>query len=351
MKRQIKSPSKYIQGEGEIRKLKEYSDILSEKRVYILVDKFVYDNYKEDIEFSYKNDLSKCHIEVFTANSTKKEIGIRVNMLKEKDFGVIIGIGGGKITDVAKAISYYSNLPIIIASTVASTDAPCSSLSVLYDENGKFLQYLHLKENPNIVLMDTKIIVNAPARFLVSGMGDALSTYYEAKACYDRGVKNSKVALALAKLCLDTIIEKGYLAKLANEKKEISEEFEDVVEANTYLSGIGFESGGEALAHALHNGFTILEEIKGKLHGEIVAFSTIVQMLIENREKEEIDKVIKFCKKVGLPTNFKDLGIENCNLENVIKKTLEDETVNNMPFKITKENLLESIIKANELGK
>jgi glycerol dehydrogenase len=35
---------------------------------------------------------------------------------------------------------------------------------------------------------------------------------------------------------------------------------ENIIEANTFLSGVGFESGGIAGAHAIPNGFTAIEE-------------------------------------------------------------------------------------------
>ncbi|WP_156285872.1 glycerol dehydrogenase [Oceanivirga salmonicida] len=360
MARIICSPSKYIQGSGEIKKLKSYSDLLSKTGVYVLVDKFVYDNYKELIEYSFRDDLSKCHLEVFTGNSTKQEVDRNIKILKEKSFDTVIAIGGGKTIDIGKAISYYANLPMIVVPTVVSTDAPCSALSVLYTENGEFDKYLYLNSNPNIVLVDTQIIVKAPTRLLVAGMGDALSTYYEAMACYNSGVtiavggKTSNTALALAKLCLDTLMTDGCKAKISSENGIVDEAFENIVEANTYLSGVGFESGGEAAGHAIHNGLTILQETNNKLHGEKVAFGTITQLIMENRSLDEIQKVIDFCKNVGLPTNFKDLGIENVSHDRLMEvakaSCAENETIHNMPFKVNPEMVFDAMIKANELG-
>ena len=84
--------------------------------------------------------------------------------------------------DTAKAIGYYTHKPVAIVPTIASTDAPCSALSVLYTEEGVFDRYLFLPANPNLVLVDTDVVAAAPARLLVSGMGDALATYFEARA-------------------------------------------------------------------------------------------------------------------------------------------------------------------------
>ena len=90
---------------------------------------------------------------------------------------VVVGIGGGKIHDSAKAAAYYQGAPVVIIPTIASTDAPCSALSVIYSETGVFERYLFLNSNPDLVLVDTEILLKAPVRQFVSGMGDALSTY------------------------------------------------------------------------------------------------------------------------------------------------------------------------------
>ena len=65
---------------------------------------------------------------------------------------------------------------------------------------------------------------------------------------------------------------------------------EAIVEANTLLSGLGFESGGLAGAHSVHNGFTVLEASHHKLHGQKVAFGTIAQLVMEGRPAATLRK-------------------------------------------------------------
>jgi glycerol dehydrogenase len=168
------------------------------------------------------------------------------------------------------------------------------------------------------------------------------------------GAKPTEAAFALAELCYDTLMAEGLKAKLAVESKVSNSAVELIVEANTYLSGIGFESGGLAAAHAIHNGLTVLEECHHFYHGEKVAFGTIAQLALENAPMEEIEEVVHFCKSVGLPTTLKDLNAENVTPEQLMKvaelSSVEGETIHNMPFEVTAKDVYAALITADKLG-
>ncbi len=358
MKKVICSPGSYVQGNGEINNLATYYSSLGKNGAYIVVDKFIYDNYKTEIESSFVSTNTPYKIEIFGGECCMSEINKHKEQLGEAD--VVIGIGGGKSLDTAKAISFYLNIPTIIVPTIASTDAPCSRLSVVYTEKGEFEKYLPLTSNPNMVIMDLDIVTKAPVRFLVAGIGDALATYYEAAACERSnavsmaGGNSTKAALALAKLCLDTLLEDGLKAKIAVENGVRSKAVENIVEANTYLSGIGFESSGLAAAHAIHNGITVLAQTHHMLHGEKVAFGTITQLVLENKTIEEIEDIIYFCQSVGLPTTFAELGIENVSDAELMKvaeaSCAEGETIFNMPFEVTAYDVFSAMKIADKLA-
>ena len=93
------------------------------------------------------------------------------------------GLGGGKAIDASKVVAEGERL--IIVPTIAAQDAPTSHSAVLYHADGSFDDYAYFKQSPSVVLVDTKIIAKAPTRFLVAGMGDALSTYFEARATHN----------------------------------------------------------------------------------------------------------------------------------------------------------------------
>lgn len=332
------------------------------KTALIIITESGFKRVGEKIESSFKE--SNCSMEVCHFNGECSEV--EVNRIIDKyvtngSCDIIVGIGGGKIADTAKAVAYYTKKPVVVCPTIASTDAPCSALSVLYTEEGVFDKYLFLPQNPNMVMMDTEIISKSPVRLTVAGIGDALATYFEARACKISGAtscaggKTTQAAMALASLCLDTLLKEGLKAKIALEAGACTDAVENIIEANTLLSGIGFESAGLAGAHAIHNGLTVLEECHHMYHGEKVAFGTVTQLVLENAEKEEIEKIYKFCIEIGLPVTLAQLGATDVTKEQLLEVAkaacVEGETIHNMPFEVTSEKVYNALLTADALGK
>jgi glycerol dehydrogenase len=359
MKKVLVSPSKYVQDNQALSNIGEYV-LAFGKKALLVAHADDQERVQEQLDEALKNNDFELIPGKFAGECTKNEVE-RLNALcTEQACDVVIGLGGGKAIDTAKAVSSALDIPVMSVPTIASTDAPCSSLSVVYNEKGEFQEYSFYKSNPDLVLVDTSIIAKAPVRFLVAGMGDALSTYFEARACERSfadnipGGKSTKLAVAAAKLCYETLMEDSIKAIAACENNVVTPALENIIEANTLLSGMGFESSGLAAAHAIHNGLTALEEAHGFFHGEKVSFGTLVHLVLENAPAEEIEEVISYCKAVGLPTCLKDLGVEEVTDEKVRAvadlATAPNETIHNMPFKVTSDDVFAAIYAANALG-
>lgn len=354
----IGSPSRYVQGKGELKNLCTYSSAFA-KKLFLLTSASGRGRVEGAIE-SGKGEVELVY-EVFNGECSKNEINRIKDACQAAGCDAIVGIGGGKILDTAKAVAYYMGIPVVIVPTIASTDAPCSALSVLYTDEGVFEEYLFLPASPNMVLVDTDIIAKAPARLMISGMGDALATYFEARACMQSdasncvGGKSTLAAMALAELCYETLLTDGVNAAVAVQAGVCTKAVENIIEANTFLSGIGFESGGLAGAHAIHNGLTAIEETHAMYHGEKVAFGTLVQLVLENADEEELMDVIDFCIEVGLPVTLGELGIKEVKPEEIMEVAklacAEGDTLGNMPFEVTPEDVYAAILGADALGR
>lgn len=356
--RTIQSPGKYIQGPDALTSLNSYIKPLG-SRWLILVDVAMQSCQSR---FSAgETDGLNFHIELFRGECSSQEIQRVAALTESHGCDGIIGFGGGKVLDTAKAVAFYQRLRSVMLPTVASTDAPTSALSVIYTEEGEFDQYLFQPANPDMVIVDSDIIASAPVRLLVSGMGDALSTWFEAQACYESrsanmsGGQTTRAALTLARLCYDTLLQEGKKAKIAVEQKVTCRALERIIEVNTYLSGIGFESSGLAAAHAIHNGLTQIADCHHFYHGEKVAFGTLTQLVLQNSSDAQINEVLDFCVSIGLPVCLEQLGVT----ENVQKKMRlvaekscsEGETIFNMPFSITAENVYSALLITDQLGR
>ncbi len=359
MKKIFISPSKYIQGENELAHLNETLSLMGSKPLVIISKQdLTYVNTK--LEQSQKNKEMPYVMAYFNGECSYSEINRLKAIAHQQHCDVIVGIGGGKSLDTAKAIGHFEKLPVVVIPTIASTDAPCSSLAVIYTDEGEFESYMYFDKNPDLVLVDTSIIAKAPVRFLVSGMGDALSTVFEARACAKSksdNIPNGKsglLALEAAELCYKTLMEDSYKAKIACESNVVTSALENIVEANILLSGIGFESSGLAAAHAIHNGLTTLSETHHCYHGEKVAFGVIVQLVLENAPQKTLNTVIDYCKMIGLPTCLADLGVENVTRDKIMKVAetacLEGESIYNMPVEIDSDKVYSAIIVADKLG-
>lgn len=353
------APGRYVQGRGVIYEIGEHVSFLGDN-VLVVGGKTGLAATREGRNKSFAEKGISQIEELFLGECSDNEINRLIEIAGKEKSNVIMASGGGKAMDTVKAVAAELKVPAVIVPTIASTDAPCSALSVIHDEDGVFLRLFILPGNPALVLVDTEIIAKAPVRLLVAGMGDALATWFESDACTRScavnlpGGQQTAATVALAKLCFEILMEYGLQAKIACEQQAITPAVEKVVEANILLSGIGFESGGVAAAHSLQDGFSILEELHAYYHGEKVAFLTLVQLILEERPKETLQQIYNFCHKVGLPITLADLSIDKVDSERLMEAVkascLPGKIIHNHAFPITDEMVFDALITANAMG-
>ena len=357
----IKAPGKYTQGAGELSKLGMNVKKMGNK-FFILCSANTRKRIGTVMEESLRSVEKEYVFCDFNGECSKAEISRVMEEFEKAGCDVMVGAGGGKVIDTAKASAEnLGGKPVVIIPTVASNDAPCSGVAVIYNEAGVVVKALLTKHNPDLVLVDTDVIAHAPARLLTAGMGDALATWFETRACKRSGAKSmarglcSNTAYMMSRLCYDLLIQDGVAALEAVKRQESDQHLENVVEASIYLSGIGFESGGLAAAHAINDGFAYVPAAHGKYHGEKVASGLLCQLLLEKAPQEEWDEVFGFCKAVGLPTKLADLGIAEVK-EEEIRKVAEaacvpTQSTKNVRADITPDEVYAAVMKVDELGR
>jgi len=364
------APAKYIQGENV---LYTQEKIMSDfgRRAFLIGEEFILEKFSHQVSslLRRKEVLS----ELFNRECSKKEIRRLLRLAEKGKAEFVMGIGGGKALDTAKAVGYYARLPVVTIPTSAATCAAWTALSAIYTEDGKARGYLILGRCPEVVLVDTRIMANTPVRYLVAGMADGLAKYYETMA-YTRGKASSLtvgMAIKSAQSIYNAVFEVGLIAARDNAKKKLTPALTRIIESNIMLAGLVGGIGGEgcraAAIHALNNGFTQIRQTHDYLHGEVVAFCCLVQLFLEKKEKE-LEKLGTVYKELKLPRSLKDIGLgsisfrpgtrkrETNTLERLLGKVVKyafspQETMRNLPKKVAEKMVYNAILEVDRLGR
>ncbi|HCJ01585.1 MAG TPA: glycerol dehydrogenase [Clostridiales bacterium] len=361
MRKAFICPTKYVQGEDELLNLGYFVKTFG-KKALLIADPFALSLVKDKLAATaekYKIEFVSAG-DIFKGECSRTVVAKLQEVAKENKCACTIGLGGGKAIDTSKCVA--AGNPLIICPTIAATDAPTSHSAVLYTDDHEFDDYAYFRQSPSVVLIDLNVIANAPARFLVSGMGDALATYFEARACWRTGARTmargncSHTSLAMAKLCYDLLLEHSAKALEAVDRNEVNQDLENVVEACIYLSGFGAICGGLAAAHAINDGLGAVPQIhaNGTSHGEKVAFGLIAQLILEKAPEEEWNTVLDYIHAVGLPSTLADLGVTEF-VEADIRRAAKiaaspKEFTKNVRADITADEVYEAILAADKAG-
>ncbi|HIH01140.1 TPA: glycerol dehydrogenase [Thermoplasmata archaeon] len=350
-------PARYVQGAGVIGQLGTYARQFG-TRPFVVSGRTAFSKVKARLQASllaagtpmigHDDTVTECTYDKI-AEVTRKAESLGAD--------VIIGCGGGKAADTAKAVGDKLGLTVITVPTQCATNADQMADAVIFTEDHRFVEDYYLSRAPALVLVDAEIAGLAPVKFLVQGMGDALASGYEkpAFAAAMRARKSeeqaSSAALEINLKCFEVLMANGVQAKKDAERGIVSESLEAVIEAIKLMSGFGFGGGGCAAAHAIHNGLTALDGIERK-HGEIVAYGTIVQMVLEKRPLGEIERVMRWCIELGLPVRLADLGkLDVAQLPVAAEKACDPkDTMPNMPFPVTPSDVLAAMREVERLA-
>ena len=363
MKKTLVTPRRYIQGPGVIAELGQTVKPLGDKTL-VLWDELVCGIVSQTVRESLQAASIEFAEHIFTGEATSEQRSLAAEAAKACGAQSIIAFGGGKVLDTAKGAAFDAKTAMVSCPTIASTDSPTSACSVWYDDEGNYEGFDMWPFNPDIVIVDTEVIVQAPVHTFIAGMGDALATWLEAEAVQKSrglnfvGAHATMAALQWAELSFNTIMEYGLDALRDVSNHLVTPAVEKVVEANVLLSGVGFESVGLACAHDVGNFLSNFHEChaKGLMHGHKVGFGILTQLCLDDEmEPSRKMSILDFEIALGLPVTLEDLGLGSVPIERIREIgdacAAEGSLSSNHPFPITSQSIVNAILAADALGR
>lgn len=346
------SPNAYIHEPGILHKSGEWIGKFG-RSIFIVTGEKSWESCGKRIIDSLDKEGVCYSVNKYHGECSYEEIA-RLKELVEQDTDLICGVGGGKVLDTAKILAIELGKSFVAIPTLAATCAAVSNLSIMYTEDGVYIDFPVFARGTLLCLVDTDVIAKAPVRYLRAGIADTLAKWIECpmSATGKKHNMSTIVGLQMAKLCYDTLLQYSAQA-MEDARREIpSEAVQHVIDANILISGLvggfGDDNCRSAAAHAIHNGLTAIPESHHAYHGEKVAYGILVQLALENRPQENLDEVLGFFREISLPRKLKHLGIDRELSEKELSEVarislLPESTMGNMSMPITQDMVLKAI--------
>lgn len=359
MARIIGAPDQYIQGAGEIGRLQEYGSRLGNQFLVVAEDQTMAAVH-ELVEKAFEGTDDVLIYEEFSGVCTGPEIDRLSTVCDLSSCNVVLGIGGGRAINAARAVAAMHELPLIVVPTTAATGAPCSCVSIITDNDEVFQELRTYPRHPDLVIVDSALIAQAPSRSLAAGMGNTVATWLGARARRQTdsgnllGGKGTLASYHLARLGYETVLADGVRALVASQNRLPTSAFEHVLEASIYCAGMAFENNGCAAAHSIGNALTLLPEARSHSYGELAAFGSIAQLVLEDAPRAEMDDVMNLFLSIGLPMTLEDLeigGVDREALMSVAEAACSPKNfMTAMPFDVSPADVLAALLAASVTG-
>lgn len=302
---------------------------------------------------------SKIHWEkhIFTGECCDENISLIKSKVEGIKANILIGVGGGKALDAAKAAAEKCNIPIVCIPTIAATCAATTALSVIYNREGIFERAFFLTTSPRLVLVDPTVIANAPVIYLEAGILDSLAKWYEGIAVF-QGIDSPDIftssAICLAEILKKQMQEKAITAVNSVKKKRVENYFLHVIDLIVYLTGVIQSMGQKTLrggiAHAINNGLTIVKESHDLLHGIKVGYGIVVQLILQKLPKKQVKDTVSFFRKLDFEPSLKGLNLpfNKDVIARIAEKAANDPYTGKMPFPVKAEMIVSAIEELEE---
>lgn len=262
-------------------------------------------------------DLS--HVDIveadFAGECSPGEIERLIALAQARRVDAVIGLGGGKVLDTAKAVAHRLERFGYLVPTLASTCSGWSAVSVYYDDQHRHLGHENWETPTRALLLDPRIVFDSPVALFVSGIADTLAKYVETRAAFERlDVVDALTGFgaAAAARCGELAVTLAATAVADMRRGISSAAWTTLAEAAVITSGLvgsfGAAHGRATAAHPINDGLSAIDATRDLLHGVKVAYGVLVQLALEGRW-EEIDELRDVYAALDLPRSLADLGI------------------------------------------
>lgn len=297
---------------------------------------------------------------IYGTSATQANIDRLITMSTIQEADAILAFGGGQALDTCKMVAHSLKKPLFTVPTLASTCAAGTAISVIYKEDHS-LDYYGLPTPALHMFINTEIIANAPTDYLWAGIGDGISKGPEVTRAVKEGEKqgdiithDAKLGLATAQASLPIFYTYGQKAMADVKENLASQAIEEIALAVIVSTGYASNLVNKPTfdytachAHAFYNGTTVIPASRKHLHGVVVAFGVMV-LHAYFEEWAELERVARFNKSLGLPTQLSDINLTPEDIPAIVAKSLTTNEYKHTPFH--PELFAQAIIKADQFG-
>lgn len=380
----LQSSARYVQCPGALREIKRYTFGMGDKFLVITScrheNEYVYGAIRKSFassceemlmpeiaeeNFRYNRQMAQAKrfdamglkptvefVDYGGCEITERRVDELVRRVKEEGFDCVVGVGGGKGMDYARAVAYHTDRRCVLVPTMASTNASASPLCVIYSEDGSRQVACHYLANyQDLVIADTSMLIRSPARGFAAGIGDQLCTYLEVEYTNElMGTKERFPSLSWSVIreSCDIFLSQGKAAYEAAKAGRLTREYENVLSQVLYSNAHMRAAACSGFAHLLAKALVLFPGVAKKhMHGAQVAYAILPMKVHRGENKAEILRYADWCRGLDIPITLEELGIGGVSREELLAACREIAPAPTAELPYTPEELTDSVLAAN----
>ena len=380
----LQSSARYVQCPGALREIKRYTFGMGNKFLVITScrheNEYVYGTIRKSFassceemlmpeiaeeNFRYNRQMAQAKrfdamdlnptvefVDYGGCEITERRVDELVRRVKEEGFDCVVGVGGGKGMDYARAVAYHTDRRCVLVPTMASTNASASPLCVIYSEDGSRQVACHYLANyQDLVIADTSMLIRSPARGFAAGIGDQLCTYLEVEYTNElMGTKEGFPSLSWSVIreSCDIFFSQGKAAYEAAKAGRLTREYENVISQVLYSNAHMRAVACSGFAHLLAKALVLFPGVAKKhMHGAQVAYAILPMKVHRGENKAEILRYADWCRGLDIPITLEELGIGGVSREELLAACREIAPAPTAELPYTPEELTDSVLAAN----